>query len=245
MGLNQWLIYILRSIFLPNSLRTMEWKMLRLLNKDRKDHGLSALFMQNDLRIVARKHSKDMAKKDYFEHTNMSGKGHADRYSQAQISDVTSGENLAKIGGYKLPVHRAERGLMNSPGHRANILNAAFNCVGVGLHKSDKKVFYLTQNFAHRDLIFSKNPPLSVRRKKGLTLHFKPVGKIKMGVLRVKNLHTVTKEKGFPVQEDKNSLHITFPEAGNYTIELFTGRKGSTQLKLSNQIKIRVRQGWF
>lgn len=245
MGFKQWLIYVVRSILLPGSIRTMEWKMLRLLNKDRKAYGLKTLFMQNDLRIVARAHSKDMAKKNYFEHENLIGKSHADRYKDAQISDATSGENLAKIGGYPHPVHRAEIGLMNSPGHRANILNKAFNCVGVGIHKSAGKVYYFTQNFAHRDLIFSKNPPEKTRVKKGLVLNFKPVGNIQMGVYRVLNQTGVVKEKGFPIKSGNNRLEITFSEPGKYQVQLFTGRKGEKSLKISNDISIRVRKGWF
>lgn len=245
MGFNQWLIYIFRSILLPNSIRTMEWKMLRLLNKDRKFHKLSPLFMQSDLRKVARAHSKDMAKKDYFEHENLSGQSHADRYKEARISDVVSGENLAKIGGYPHPVNRAEKGLMNSPGHRANILNKAFNCVGIGVHKSDKKVYYFTQNFAHRDLIFSKNPPEKAKLSRGLNLYFKPVGRIKVGVYRVSNQTGIIKEKGFPIHESENRLNITFPEPGRYQIQLFTGTPGSKQLKISNDISVRVRRGLF
>jgi len=245
MGFKQWLVYLLRSILLPGSLKTMEWKMLRLLNKDRKAYRFKPLFMQNDLRIVARKHSKDMARKDYFEHENMAGKSHADRYKEERISDVVSGENLAKIGGFAHPVERAEIGLMNSPGHRANILNAAYNCVGVGIHKSEKKVYYYTQNFAHRDLLFSKNPPQKVRIKKGLTLNFRPVGNIKMGVYRVVEQAGVVKEKGFPIKEGSNRLEINFPEAGHFKVQLFTGKPGSKELKISNNIEVRVVRGWF
>lgn len=230
---------------MPNSIRTMEWKMLRLLNRDRKDHGLKPLFMQSDLRIVARKHSRDMARKDYFEHENLSGQSHVDRYKDAQISDVVSGENLAKIGGYAHPVERAEIGLMNSPGHRANILNKSYNCVGVGIHKSEKKIYYYTQNFAHRDLIFSKNPKQSVNIKKGLTLHFKPASPVQMGVYRVLDISGVIKEKGFPIKREGARLHINFSEGGQYTVQLYTGSANSRQLKLSNEIKLRVKRGWF
>lgn len=244
MGFKQWLIYIFRSIFFPNSLRTIEWTMLRLVNRDRKRHGLKSLFMQWDLRVVARKHSKDMAQKDYFEHENLLGKSHADRYKEAQISDVISGENLAKIGGYKYPVHRAEIGLMNSPGHRANILHKSFNCVGIGIHKSQKGVFYYTQNFAHRSLILSKNPPESIRLSKGLTLHFKPAEDVNFGVYRVLDGTGVIKEKGFPIT-NKNILKIPFFNPGKYKVQLYTGSKTGKSLKLSNDIKIRVRKGLF
>lgn len=223
----------------------MEWKMLRLLNRDRKAYKLKPLFMQDDLRRVARDHSKDMAKKDYFEHENLIGMSHADRYKEAQISDVISGENLAKIGGYKHPVNRAEIGLMNSPGHRANILNAAYNCVGVGIHKSEQRVYFFTQNFAFRTLIFTKTPPKSFRKKKGLTLHFKPVGKMKMGVYRILDDNGVQVEKGFHIQKGKNRMKIDFPGIGKYRLQLYTGKLGSSKLNLSNDLTIRVKKGWF
>jgi hypothetical protein len=245
MGFKAYLVYILRRIFLPKRLRTKEWLMLRLVNRDRRRHGLKPLFMQNDLRVVARKHSKDMALRGYFEHENMAGKSHADRYRESQISDVVSGENLAKIGGYPHPVHRAEIGLMNSPGHRANILNKQYNCVGIGIHKSVKKVYYFTQNFAYRTLIFSKNPPSSVKLKRGLTLYFKPIKQVQRAVYRVSDFTGVLAEHSFRVQSGKNRLQIKFKKTGHYTIELFTGSKNSKTLKLSNHIKVRVKTGLF
>jgi len=223
----------------------MEWTMLRLLNKDRKAHRLKPLFMQSDLSDVARKHSKDMARLDYFDHTNFTGQSHADRYQEAKISDVISGENLAKIGGYRHPVHRAEIGLMNSPGHRANILNKDYNCVGVGVYKSEKKVYFYTQNFARRHLIFYRNIPSTIRRKKGLALYFQPVGKARFGVYRVKENGAILKEKGFLIKSGRNRLHIPFNSKGKYIIELFTSSHSKKQLNMSNQFKLRVNEGWF
>ncbi|MBT5824218.1 CAP domain-containing protein [Candidatus Peregrinibacteria bacterium] len=222
----------------------MEWKMLRLLNKDRRAYGLKPLFMQNDLRKVARAHSKDMARKDYFEHENLIGQNHADRLQEANVSETVSGENLAKIGGYAHPVHRAETGLMNSPGHRANILNESYNCVGVGLHISKKRVHYFTQNFAKKTLIFSKNPPDSVKLRRGLRLKCKPVGRVNLGIYRVLDQTGVIKEKGFPIK-DETRINIDFNSAGKYKIQIFTGKKGREELYLSNEIHIKVKRGLF
>jgi hypothetical protein len=245
MGFKQWLIFKLSQLFFPSSLKTMEWKMLQLLNRDRKDHGLRPLFMQDDLRRVARQHSKDMARNNYFEHENLTGQNHADRLKQARISDVSSGENLAKIQGYSHPVHRAERGLMNSPGHRANILNAKYNCVGVGIHKSKDSAYIYTQNFAHRELIFIKSPPKSTRMKKGLNLHFKPIKHKRMGVLRVIRNNEIIKEKGFVIMRGKNKLSINFSTTGKHIIQLFTSGVRDKHLSLSNEIKLHVKKGYF
>ncbi|MBU0981755.1 CAP domain-containing protein [Patescibacteria group bacterium] len=245
MGLKNWFSFVFMSIFIPNSLKTMEWKMLRLLNRDRRKYRIQALFMQDDLRRVAREHSKDMAKLDYFEHKNWRGQTHVDRLMEAKVTDTVSGENLAKIGGYNYPVHRAEIGLMNSPGHRANILNKQFNCVGIGIHKSENKIFYFTQNFALRKLIFLKKPKESINIQKGLFLYFKPVGKVQMGVYRLLDASGVIKEKGFPIEKGKNMLNIHFPDIGHYKIEIFSGEKGKIQLNLSNQFSVHVKKGWF
>jgi len=219
--------------------------MLRLVNKDRKAHSLKSLFMQDDLRQVARLHSKDMARKDYFEHENLQGQSHVDRLVEAKITDVVSGENLAKIGGFPHPVHRAEIGLMNSPGHRANILNTKYNCVGIGIHKSQRKVYYYTQNFAYRTLLFNKKPKKSIKLSKGLKLVFEPVPGVKSGIYRILDHTGIVEEKGFPIIKGKNHLTIPFKTVGQYKIELFTGKKGSSKLNLSNKFNIRVRRGFF
>lgn len=219
--------------------------MLRLVNKDRKKHGFKSLFMQDDLSDVARAHSKDMAKLDYFDHTNFAGQSHSDRYLDAKISDVVSGENLAKIGGFSHPVIRAEIGLMNSPGHRANILNKSYNCVGIGVHKSDRGVYYYTQNFAQRSLIFTKTVKKRIRKRKGLTLELKPVGNVKLGVYRVLEGTQILKEKGFQLRSGKNRLQIPLSRTGKFTVEIYTGSHSRNSLNMANRFEIKVTQGWF
>ncbi len=238
-------MFLLRRLFFPNHPVTLEWQMFHLLNRDRRQHGLKPLFMQEDLRKVARKHSKDMAKQDYFEHENLYGQTHADRYKEAQISDVHSGENLAKIAGYSYPAHRAEIGLMNSPGHRANILTKEFNCVGIGLHKSEDGIFYFTQNFAHRELLFERAPKKEVLMKQGLLLQFRPLGSARQGVYKIHEGLRVIQEKGFPIREKSNRLELRFPRAGIFLVQIYTGRLEERNLKLSNEFEVRVRKGWL
>jgi len=69
--------------------------MLRSLNHDRKIHGLQKLRMQSDLRRVARRHSRDMARQDYFAHENKAGDSPADRNKLARVPDPQS--NSAEI----------------------------------------------------------------------------------------------------------------------------------------------------
>jgi len=240
--------YLFRIIFLPNSLRTMEWKMLKLVNKDRKRHGLKSLRMQQDLREVARKHSKDMARKDYFEHENTSGQTPFDRLEDARVTDIVAGENLAKIRGFKNPVVRAEIGLMNSPGHRANILKQDYNTVGIGIIKSVDGTFYYTQNFAARDLIFTKRIPHKVTIKKGLRIKGIAFTKAKILLYQVTlgNSSKVIDQKRISIKDHKFDFNILFKEIGIYTVILYVNKKNSsTEFKTVNKFEIKVRKGWL
>lgn len=241
--------YYLRLIFLPKSLRTMEWKMLSLVNKDRKAHKLRKLRMQEDLRIVARKHSRDMARKDYFEHENTLGQTPFDRLDKARITDVVAGENLAKISGYQIPVQRAEIGLMNSPGHRANILKTDYNCVGIGIIKSENRSFYFTQNFAKRELVFTKKIKEVVRLKKGLEIKGYFFKKPKDIIYQIKN-HIDDKD---PIYEklikgvDKNfDFTIPFSDTGIYQALIFVATDSANKnFHVINKFEVKVRKGFL
>lgn len=240
--------YWIRLIFLPKSLRTMEWKMLVLLNRDRKDHGLKKLRMQEDLRVVARKHSRDMARKDYFEHENILGQTPFDRLEQARVTDVVAGENLAKIRGYEIPVQRAEIGLMNSPGHRANILNEKYNCVGIGIIKSQDESFYFTQNFAKRELVFTKKIKETVGIKKGLRIKGYFFHSPKDIIYQVKK-HIDDKdplyENLIKGTERKFDFTIPFPEPGIYQVLIFASTdKEGKNFHIVNKFEIKTRHGW-
>lgn len=105
-----------------------ENKMLELVNQERTSRGLKALKMDDALRRLARAHSKDMFERGYFAHVNPDGKDPFDRMKDAGIVFRVAGENLALAPNVEL----AHQGLMNSPGHRANILTAEFKLVGIG-----------------------------------------------------------------------------------------------------------------
>lgn len=245
MTFKECLIYILLRIFLPGHTNTLEWKMLRLLNRDRRKHRLKALFMQDDLRKTARKHSRDMAKLDYFEHENKYGQSHADRYKIDRITDTVSGENLAKIGGYTFPTERAENGLMNSPGHRANILNDSYNCVGIGIHKSDKGVYYFTQNFAKRSLIFSNRIPKSITVGSNLNIYCYPTENIKSGIYRLIFGNEIIIEKQFILHTGKNLIKIPFKKLGLMKVEIYTNSSKKISFELVNTFEILVKTSWL
>lgn len=106
-----------------------EDQMLVLINRERTKRGLSTLVMDAALRKVARGHSQDMFARGYFSHYTPESLSPFDRMASAGITYNYAGENLALAPNVEL----AMRGLMESPGHRANILSPNFQRVGIGI----------------------------------------------------------------------------------------------------------------
>ncbi len=106
-----------------------EQAMIELVNKERTSRELKALVFDAKLRDIGRAHSKDMFERGYFSHYSPEGKTVADRATQAGVDFLVIGENLA----YAPNVELAHKGLMNSEGHRANILSEDYGKIGVGV----------------------------------------------------------------------------------------------------------------
>ncbi len=106
-----------------------EKEMFDLVNKERKAQGLNELKFDNPLRDVGRAHCTDMFNRRYFSHYSPEGKSPFTRIQEAGIEYIAAGENLA----YAPSVAIAHQGLMNSPGHRENILRVEFGTLGVGV----------------------------------------------------------------------------------------------------------------
>jgi len=106
-----------------------EEKMFNMVNQERTSRGLSALQVRSALTDVARDHCKDMLERGYFSHYTPEGLSPFDRMAKANIDFTFAGENLALAPNTEL----AMKGLMQSPGHRENILSTNFNRVGIGV----------------------------------------------------------------------------------------------------------------
>ncbi len=106
-----------------------ENEMLQMINAERQKHGLKPLAADPEMQQVARAHSQDMFAKGFFAHDNLDGKDPFDRIRAANIHFGVAGENLALAQTVEI----AHVNLMNSPGHRANILNPSFGRVGIGI----------------------------------------------------------------------------------------------------------------
>ncbi len=101
----------------------------QLVNKERRERGLKELAFDNNLRDVGRSHCRDMFERSYFSHYTPEGDSPFDRLDSAGIEYISAGENLA----YAPSVPLAHQGLMNSQGHRENILRTSFGTLGVGV----------------------------------------------------------------------------------------------------------------
>ena len=121
-----------------------EAELLALINRERTQRGLAPLVPDENLRAAARAHSADMLLHGYFSHTSLDGLSPFDRMRRAGARFNTAGENLALAP----TVNMVHRGLMNSPGHRANILNRGFTRVGIGALDAGIYGLMVTQNFA-------------------------------------------------------------------------------------------------
>jgi uncharacterized protein YkwD len=127
----------------PKVRQDLEAAMLKLVNDERVKHGLQPVKADPEMAVVARLHSKDMFARGYFSHHTPEGKDPFDRMKQQGVKFVTAGENLALAQTLKL----AHNGLMNSPGHRANILQPAFGRLGIGILDGGMYGLMVTQNF--------------------------------------------------------------------------------------------------
>ncbi|MFD1066167.1 CAP domain-containing protein [Oceanobacillus locisalsi] len=122
----------------------LEYQLFDLTNATRVNHNLSILEWDEDVRETARKHSTDMAANQFFSHTNLDGQSPFDRMQEDDISFLSAGENLA-YGQFSSVF--AHQGLMNSEGHRENILQDTFSHLGIGVDFNESDQPFFTENF--------------------------------------------------------------------------------------------------
>ena len=127
----------------PRPRPDLEARMLELVNAERTAAGLRPLRADAALTQVARRHSVDMFARGYFSHITPEGHDPFDRMRAADVRFLAAGENLALARS----LQQAHDGLMDSPGHRANILRPAFGRLGVGVLDGGARGLMVTQKF--------------------------------------------------------------------------------------------------
>lgn len=123
-------------------------EVINLTNNARLENGQKALKENSQLTLAAHRKISDMIQLQYFEHKSPTGKEPADIIEAAGYAYVVVGENLAE-GDFADSADLVQ-GWMNSPGHRANILNEKFTEIGVAVERGElngKQVWFAVQEF--------------------------------------------------------------------------------------------------
>lgn len=121
------------------------------VNERRIDADLEPLVHSERVRLIARLHSKDMADRNFFSHTNPDGDGSRERHSRYNGCEHTN-ENIFKwpqITTYDPDEisNEAVDWWANSPGHNSNMMSEYRTVTGVGVHVTDNGTLYVTQDF--------------------------------------------------------------------------------------------------
>jgi uncharacterized protein YkwD len=130
------------SLCKPEFNQNFETKVIQLINAERNKEGLPFLSEHALLTQAARQHSADMACNQFFSHLSPTNGDVEQRMALQNYTFSAIGENIA--AGYISP-EDVVQGWMNSTGHRANIMSAAFTQIGVGyvyLEGSDLEIYW-------------------------------------------------------------------------------------------------------
>jgi uncharacterized protein YkwD len=129
-----------------------ERRLLANINRDRTAAGLPALQWDDGIAAVARRHSEEMRRTHTVAHISPTTGSAADRIRAAKIRTAVVLENVARAYG----VNEAHDGLMNSPGHRANVMSSVATHVGIGVafgeEISGRREMFISQ-------VFTRVPP--------------------------------------------------------------------------------------
>ncbi|MEB3360167.1 MAG: CAP domain-containing protein [Synechococcales bacterium] len=104
-------------------------QVLQLTNQFRAENGVPPLALNTLLNSAAQNHSQNMAQQDFFSHTGADGSSLANRVTAVGYEYQSVGENIA--AGQSIPQSVVEAWI-NSPGHRANLLNSNYTEIGIG-----------------------------------------------------------------------------------------------------------------
>ncbi len=129
-----------------------EKRLLAMINRDRSAAGLPSLIWDDRVADVSRTYSSEMRRTKVVAHVSPTTGSAADRVRAAKIKTAVVLENVARAYG----INEAHLGLMNSPGHRANIMSGTATHLGIGVifgdEVSGRREIFITQ-------VFTRVPP--------------------------------------------------------------------------------------
>jgi uncharacterized protein YkwD len=125
-----------------------EFEIFRLVNNERAKQRLRPLAWDDDIADVARDHSRQMARQNFFAHQDPKGRTVVDRAEQRDLRGWNKiGENLFmcdEIDGFE---RYSVRGWLKSSSHRRNMLNREWSTTGIGVYRARDGRIYVTQVF--------------------------------------------------------------------------------------------------
>ncbi|MDD2435368.1 MAG: SafA/ExsA family spore coat assembly protein [Bacilli bacterium] len=128
----------------PNNLRSFETEVIRLVNQERQKNGVPPLTENTELSRIARLKSNDFVNNNYFSHNSPTYGSPFEMLRTFGVNFSAAAENIAS--GQRT-AEEVMNTWMNSSGHRANILNQAYNQIGVGVARDSDGTLYWTQLF--------------------------------------------------------------------------------------------------
>jgi len=134
----------LNSVSAGSNFNAFQKKVIDIVNKERATAGLGTLAENADSDKIATLKSEDMVKLNYFSHTSPTYGSPFEMLTHFNISYTAAGENIAY--GQSTP-DDVMTAWMNSPGHRANILNSNYTQIGVGIALKANGQLVWTQTF--------------------------------------------------------------------------------------------------
>jgi uncharacterized protein YkwD len=148
-----------------SDIKKAEVELEKLINVDRQRAGLPPLSLDDRLSKVARAHSEDMVHHHFVGHVSPTTGSAADRLRSAHLPAQLVLENVARA----YSPGEVERGLMESPGHRANLLSKEVTHYGVGIAlgelQSGVREIFATQLFVHAPEALPQNAADELKRR--------------------------------------------------------------------------------
>jgi uncharacterized protein YkwD len=119
-----------------------------ILNQKRLEMGLQPLAWSDEIAVIARAHSQNMADFSFFSHRGLDSKMVSDRADANGLRKWRAiGENIAYNRGYKDPIEKAVQQWLDSAGHRRNLLDSSWKESAVGVAVAADGSYYFTQVF--------------------------------------------------------------------------------------------------
>ncbi len=126
----------------------LERKTFDIINEKRFESGLAKLEWSDETAKLAREHSQNMARHDFFSHVGLNGRLVDQRATDFGLERWKAiGENIAFCQGFSNPEEFVVQRWMLSDGHRKNLLNKMWKESGIGVAKTGEGKYFFTQIF--------------------------------------------------------------------------------------------------